>query len=190
MKKHYILIIFILFVSKVSIGQLEKGTWLLSGTVNFSASTITNYPLASGGTKSSTNNLGFGLSPNVGFFVFDRIVIGLSPGFSWNKSGSSSNDQFLIGPFIRYYFLQTDKPINIFTHISDQIGTSHVNNGSSLKSNVNNFTLACGPVIYFNSSVGIEFTIGYAKNKTDIGPTLYTDSQSNFQASIGFQIHL
>ena len=188
MRKLYIISFLLLSISVKS--QLSKGNWLIGGSVSFTLSNTTNYPLATGGIESSTSNIGFSISPTIGYFIFDKFAIGLLPEFSWAKSGSSSNDQYLIGPLVRYYILPTQNPVNLFIQISDQMGGSHSNYGSSIKSNINNFSIQAGPVIYFNESVGLEFTIGYFKTRTDIGPRMYTDTKSGFQTGIGFQIHL
>jgi hypothetical protein len=48
------------------------------------------------------------------------------------------------------------------------------------------FFINAGPVIFLNSSVGVEFTIGYSS--THIKGN--NDNNNVFQTGIGFQIHL
>ncbi len=46
-----------------------------------------------------------------------------------------------------------------------------------------------GPVIFFNTSVGLEFLLGYSSSIEDIKDR-YKNSIQGFQIGIGFQIHL
>jgi hypothetical protein len=59
------------------------------------------------------------------------------------------------------------------------------------KGSINTFSASAGPVIYFNSSVGMEFLLGYYSRKEVIqqnGDII--NHQKGFQIGIGFQIHL
>jgi hypothetical protein len=89
-----------------------------------------------------------------------------------------------VGPFFRYYFLDPDNRINVFAESAYQYLHFSSNRGASDNANV--FTFSAGPVIYFNTSVGIEFTASYEINK-------YNDDSiktNTFFLNIGFQIHL
>lgn len=181
--------IFVLFFMLQSAqGQLTKGNWLVGGSASFysSKSTFTspNYSQQSDGFDLS-------LSPNVGYFLLDKFVMGLSPAFSWNKfkdnGGANSNiKRFLIGPFARYYLLDTEKPYNILVSAAYQYG---IYSFKPTNGNIQNFSTAAGPVIFFNSSVGLEFTIGYSSRVEDIKEN-YKTTQKGLQIGIGFQIHL
>jgi hypothetical protein len=46
-----------------------------------------------------------------------------------------------------------------------------------------------GPVIFFNTSVGMEFLFGYSSNIENV-KELYKNSLKGFQIGIGIQIHL
>ena len=51
---------------------------------------------------------------------------------------------------------------------------------------INSFSFAAGPVLYFNSSVGLEFLVGYSTVKY-----LHIEGSDNtLQAVIGLQVHL
>lgn len=116
----------------------------------------------------------------------------MRPAFSSSKGkvtttgGLSTNvKRYWIGPFGRYYFLQPDKQVNIVTDISYQYGFF----GGIAKGKLNTFSAMTGPVVYFNSSVGIEFLLGYYSSLADM-EDYQKETRKGFQIAIGFQIHL
>ncbi|MBN8720173.1 MAG: outer membrane beta-barrel protein [Sediminibacterium magnilacihabitans] len=184
------IVIFVLF-SMSAKSQITKGTWLLGGTVNFSSIKTTNasYPNT---VYPESNTIHLGVSPNVGYFLMDRFAAGLRISFDWDKFKTinglitSNNSRYTVGPFARYYFLDTEKPVNLFTEASYQLGSVnfHPQNGP-----IHIFLVAAGPVVYFNSSIGLEFTIGYYQRSEEIKDNYKTEKKS-FQLNIGLQIHL
>lgn len=92
-----------------------------------------------------------------------------------------------MGPFIRYYFLKPENRANILVESSYQYQfRKDISPGSDSKLSANIFMISAGPVIYFNSSVGVEFTIGYSSQKY----SGITGSNNTIQTSIGLQVHL
>ncbi len=168
--------------------QLTKGNWVVGGSGSFYSSKST---FSSPSFSQHSEGFDLNISPNVGYFIVDKFVVGLSPSFSWGKfedngGGNSNIKRFLIGPFAKYYFLNTDKPFNILLAASYQHG---VYSFKPTTGNSSTFLVAAGPVIYLNSSVGLEFTLGYASKVDDIKNN-YKTTQKGFQMGIGFQIHL
>ena len=94
--------------------QLTKGTWVVGGTGKFYAN--------NNSINSSTYNVDakyteISISPSVGYFIIDKLVLGLRPTFSSLKGkvtssgGLSTNVQrYWVGPFGRYYLLEKEKP--------------------------------------------------------------------------------
>jgi len=98
-------------------GQIVIGTYLGSGSwySSTSDSSSSAYP---GISKSEYTSWGFGLGPEVGYFIADNIVLGtyLGVNFNGSKSDSSSTTSsfkstskynaiyFSVGPFGRFYF--------------------------------------------------------------------------------------
>lgn len=181
--------VFILFfASSTTIAQLTKGNWLTGGT-----GTLYSY----NGTYSSptlnneSEHTEIDLSATLGYFVADKIAFGLRPGFSSLKGevkdfGRTNMQRFAIGPFGRYYFLNSEKPFNIVSDVCYQFG---VNDWHGQSGKIRNLSFMAGPVLYFNSAVGLEFLLGYSSRTEDI-KNVYKDTRKGFQTSIGFQIHL
>jgi hypothetical protein len=173
-----------------SSGQIAKGNWLNGGNAGFFSSRST-YTSTAYNQESKEFNLT--VYPNIGYFPVDKFAVGLRPYFSWGKGkvtttggGTSDVKRYGIGPFARYYFLKADKPFNLLADISYQFGTY---NATGEKGKLSNFSIAAGSVIYFNTSVGLEFLMGYSSRIDDIKSSYKTTSKG-FQAGIGFQIHL
>jgi hypothetical protein len=155
--------------------QITKGYWLLSG--NASVSSSKNSSAASIQFKQTDIQVG----TNVGHFIIDKLAVGLRPLFSYgsNNVGNSSS-VFGIGPFVRYYILKPESIVNL---LSDASYSYEVISGGQ-KSNT--ITLFAGPVVYFNSSVGIEFLLGYSTTKI-VG---FDGRNNKVQFGVGFQFHL
>jgi hypothetical protein len=162
--------------------QITKGNWLVGGSGSMSI------------IKNPDEKVNYiQLSPNIGHFFLDKFAAGLKLSFTSGRADAtgsdftSKNSAFLFGPFARYYFLKADKPFNIllegnYQHGMEKKGDRYVSNNYSL----NAFSFATGPVIYFNSSVGLEFLLGYGQSKYTISET----HENRFQVAIGLQFHL
>lgn len=189
MKKN-IISLFLLISFSVAKSQIDKAIWLVGGSGSFSS---TKNTFNSPNYSQTSDVVGIKISPNIGYFIFEKFAIGLRPSFSKDKAqvttaagGYTNVNRFEIGPFVRYYFLNKEKPYNILTDISYQTGLYAFR---SDKGTNNTFSASVGPVIYFNSSVGLEFLLGYYRRNEKVKEVFET-IQEGFQIGIGFQIHL
>jgi len=152
MKK--LLVLFVMMsAATISKAQIEKGTILLGGGAAFT---------------SAEGESSFFINPNVGFFVVNRIAVGVNA--SLFTAGGSTTWSF--GPFGRYYFgnNESGKPFGGLG-----FGLSGFDGGDT------NFGvgLTAGYAIFLNRSIALELAAHY-------------DRISDFdQLSIGagFQIH-
>jgi hypothetical protein len=189
-----------ILMTKYSTGQITKHNWLVGGTGLFNSTT-------------HTNDLGLQLmrytniqlSPAIGYLFVNKFAGGLKLSFATSRNKNISdgagynlekNNSYGFGPFLRYYFLDTDKQFNILIDGSYQYQIER-GGGVSSSGNTpipvpitqytkNTLSIVAGPVIYFNSSVGLEFLIGYTTSK-------YVQNKSSIksvQVGLGFQIHL
>lgn len=119
-------------------------------------------------------------------FVADKLVAGLKPSFIYG-SGSITNSTTIIGigPLVRYYLLSPENMFNLFTEAGYSYGNiKSKGGGSGQKSNT--FSISGGPVLYFNSSVGLEFTCAYSKTKV-VG---FSGNNNELKFGIGFMFYL
>ncbi|MBS1749776.1 MAG: hypothetical protein JST63_07720 [Bacteroidetes bacterium] len=180
MKNCIFLTIVILFLAFDSNSQITKNNWLLSGSVSFSTQ-----------KNSSTASLQYKhtdiqISPSIGYFLIDKFAAGIRPSYMYGKNNLVANGKpqtiFSIGPFLRYYFLQKDNPFNLFAEGS----YAYASFNQASESKQHTFSISAGPVLYFNTSVGLEFTFGYSTTKV-VG---FTGSNNAIRFGIGFQFYL
>ena len=164
-----------LIVSINAYPQITKGNWLLSGSASFSR--LQSSSQASVQYKQTD----FQISSSVGYFLMDKFAVGLKPSLLYGSNNVGNSSKVItIGPFARYYFLKPENIFNLFSEGAYGYGIF----GGGQKSNT--FSVAAGPVLYFNSSVGLEFTIGYSTTKF-VG---FSGSNNLMLVGIGLQFHL
>lgn len=113
--------------------QLNKGQWLVGGNVNFSASHSSSN---SQGLSSTAKSTTLQASPGAGYFVMNKLAVGLRPGvsinnsnykYSFTSSGSlslqsstsiSKSTALDVSPFVRYYFLPQKNKVNLLGELS------------------------------------------------------------------------
>lgn len=187
----------LLMLSPLSIntyGQLMKNTWLIGGAGSSYTYTETfNAPSAYYTAKYTSIDI----TASVGYFFLDKLAGGLRPAFSSYKGsssggGSPNSYRLAIGPFVRYYFLNEEKRFNLLADICYQAGINDWKDGYPAKGKYNTFYLQAGAEFFFNSSVGLEFLIGYKSQiaSIDNSPSGYDRNVEGLQTSIGFQFHL
>ena len=127
-------------------------------------------------------------SGDIGYFIIDKFTIGLKPSYDRTETKGSSNvivSSYGLGPFVRYYFLPSDKYVDIFSELSYQYGITKTNQSSS-SVNSNKISGIVGCSAFFNTSVGVEFTLGYSSY-------MYANNSAKVKsiiAGIGFQFYL
>lgn len=164
--------------------QITKGNWMVGGAGNFS-SYESKYK--SNGVDMTNKGLGVNISPNIGYFLADKFVVGSSLSVGYTKPKNSENSfGYGIGPYVRYYLLKEDKLINFFSELNYIFGETKSGNN---KSETNGYGLKAGTVIFFNSSVGLEVSLDYNSSKL-IPKNSDSSNYNNLQIGLGFQIHL
>ena len=144
--------------------------------------------------QKSTNNTNinkyggydWSLQPNIGYFFTDKVVAGLSTSIGFVKSNVgvvSGTWLYGIGPYARYYLLNTDQTWNILTQISYYYSANSISDQK-----YTSFVVKAGPVIYFNNSVALELTGDFEKSnfKGELSQTII----DRFNIKLGLQIHL
>ena len=183
MKKTILLFLIVSTFYNHANSQITKGNWLVGGNATFSR--LQNSSTASAQFK-QTN---FEIRPVFGYFLKDKFAIGLDPSLTYGSNiinnSNNSSTSFSIGPFIQYYFLDTGNMVNLFVETGYDY---YAITGKALGKgqHLNTFSFSGGPVIYFNTSVGLEFIIAYSTTKV-VG---FSGNNNKIQFGVGFQIHL
>lgn len=202
MKKLCLFITFSAF-SFVSFAQLVKGTWMLGGTASLRAfeetyTSINNYNDIPYSYKNVANKVNFKIAPNVGYFVADKFNVGLRTAYESSQTYITDyqprEHSLAIGPFFRYYVLNSEKPFNILIDASFQLGYNWwvqkpVGNFFDFKTkNSHNIALSAGPVVFLTENVALELSLGYVYQSSitkDVSKTI----SKGFNTGIGFQFH-
>jgi hypothetical protein len=110
MKNIFIIISICLFNAIQGYAQLSKGRILLGGSISAS---VADNEHGIGNNQGVATERSFSAAPNVGIFISDRWVVGLTPNFStaYQRSGLSTHEftqkTYGVGLFARYY-----RPVN------------------------------------------------------------------------------
>jgi hypothetical protein len=193
-----LLFIAVLLFSVSSNAQLDKKVWLVGGSGSFdSYKQVYSLPQSSAGWTYDYKEIN--VTATIGYFFINKLVIGVKPEFSYLKGigkeqtgDIATPTKLIVGPFIRYYLLNKEKPFNIFAETSYQTGLNNIPLTTAGKGNYTKFSVMTGTEIFFNSSVGLEILLGYKATKETIGnPSVpYIDTRKGLQLAVGFQIHL
>ena len=177
MKKLNLFIYAFFFFFLTSNAQIEKGYWMLGGEARF----YSTHSSQENGYDFPRSN-GFSLSPNIGYFVVDNLAIGSKITFDITNSTTGVG----IGPFARYYFLGSDKLLNVFVDARAGYGIAKHNDNTNKIYNSFFYGFKTGPVIFLNENIALELVLDYSVGKNIQQKIKY----DNFYATIGLQIHL
>ncbi|OQP39874.1 hypothetical protein A4H97_16780 [Niastella yeongjuensis] len=174
----------LLVCSNAIFAQVNKGQWLVGGSVGFDHS--------SQGDNKQTD---ITIAPDAGYFFINQLAAGLRPEFGYTKtktkSGTSTNTgsstSFGLAPFVRYYFMPSGQMLNIFADASYGFGSSKEKGGESVSGNY--YQIKAGPAVFLTPNTALEFALYYKSYGGDAFEVA-DDRQNHFGLNVGFQIHL
>lgn len=195
MRRKQKVLLLLLFISTYCNAQLDKKTWLIGGNGSLQSYKQEYSSQVQGNITSK--NTGINISAAIGYFIFDKFGAGLKSSYSLNKGKRENGDilyesptQLLIGPFIRYYFLHKENQYNLLMESSYQIGINKYPTSND-KGNARRFQIVGGAEVFFNSSIGMEFLLGYNSSYEDFGGSgAYEQVNKGLITTIGLQFHL
>lgn len=154
-----------------SFSNAQKGSILVSGSVNYSNSKNSNNL-----NDSNSKNYAFGFSPKIGYQFADNWTVGMKSQIimskndvfeeSTNETSYSKSNNYYIAPFVRY----TKKMSDLFSVFGDldagfnfgEYTYSQSNNSITSFGKQNGFEANFTPAIYLNlkNNFGLNFGIG------------------------------
>jgi outer membrane protein len=114
MKKRFIVLLLLLFGSSKLFAQVDKGNWFVAGYSNFGLDIGKNKSKSGGTTTENYKYSDFYITPEVGYFVIDKLVAGLFIEFDryaekYEDGDKDVNTKIISGPFVRYYIMEFKK---------------------------------------------------------------------------------
>lgn len=163
--------------------QIEKNNWMLGGSLSINATQSQNEIAGSYSTIK--------LSPSVGYFFEKNFAAGVLLEYQTQGSenlkfdfGNSIRGRLSVGPFARYYFLESVQKNNFFL----EMFCNYTNNIRFSDKPIFRYGTSIGYVHFINQSIGIETKLVYQRMRIPL-----TDGASklnSFTLMFGFQIHL
>lgn len=81
--RHLFLLISFFSFTNIALCQLDKGIWLIGGSGSFQS---IKRDFIVGRDIVLYKDIDISLSPSVGYFIIDKVAIGIKPSFSWSKT--------------------------------------------------------------------------------------------------------
>ena len=197
MKKLNILILLLALTTCNAIikGQANQGKVIIKGSTSFSLTSMSSKiegDMLGTQEEESTTTLIF--NPGIGYFVIDNFAISLEINYEYMSSkspglGSSHASEILAGPFIYYYFGQS----NIKPYIGAGVLLGSYKSGSSTSSDIFGYGAGAGLAIYVRESVAFDFSLNYqSQTAKPSGSNPYNEKyiSSGVVFSAGFSIEL
>ena len=180
-------IILTLLISFSLNAHITKNHWLVGGSGSFSFNN-SNITSNIDGSSDKFNSFTLELSPNFGYFLVDKFALGLrgtyKNNFSTEKNSAPTFTEISIDPFLRYYFLNSDRPLNIFSELSYKFFLNNPYNN-----NMKTFGAKSGIVYFVNDIIGYELALNYS-NTTFDNALGNKGSNNIIMLALGIQVHL
>lgn len=202
-KKIATLLLFIL--SLKSLSQTDKGNFYIGvESSSFFSSNSRFLKLPESDEKlNESNSTYFNISPNLGYFVIDGLMIGAKINYTYVKFktdfSESSTNNILAGPTVRYYFLKNKiRPFITGTYTYSFFKIESTNRDDDdiddFKQRIQNLDLGIGASFFFSKNISLDFSLNYSKNISknldNNNEIEFSLTNNRFISSLGFSIFL
>ncbi|MEC5158140.1 OmpW family outer membrane protein [Chryseobacterium sp. MP_3.2] len=178
--------------------QTEKGSWVVGGSTTLGFNSVSTKYSAGNNSESDPKISTFTITPSVGYFVIDKLAVGLDLGYTSistkddNENVSVSTTSVL--PTATYYFKSAS---NLIPYLGAGIGyASQKTEYGSEDLTLDGFAWkAKGGLVYLiNQNVGVDLGLGYnqfvnTQDETEFS-TEYKTTTSTLGVNVGFTLFL
>ncbi len=163
--------------------QIKKGQFLVGGDATYRSEKI--------GHSSGDKLKQFGFNVNAGYFVINKLALGLRTGLATSSFKIESQNVYnrstslTLAPFARYYFLPVNAKWNVFADAAYINGTRTSKHNQLLdkqRFSFSGYDVKAGPVYFINKNVAVELSVGIQDRNNTQDPV--------FASAIGLQVHL
>jgi hypothetical protein len=187
----------VFFIQSVN-GQIQKGNWLVGGSGGFSFDNqnTSNFPTNNGSSSVNSKTSTFLLNSNIGYFIKDKLVIGVNPNLHlWNSklnytnypnlnnNSNSKGSSIGLGLFTRYYLLNNNQNYNFIGEVSYGLD-KFTDEDTYLKKT----SISIGPVLFLNKNTSLDFLLNYTNSSKNYPNNKIGNDIISF--NVGFQIYL
>ena len=206
MKVKKIAILVTIVFSLKSLSQTNKGNFYIGAeSSSFFSSSSEFLKLPESDEKlNESNSTNFNISPNIGYFIIDGLMIGAKIDFTYIRDKTnfieSTTNSILAGPTVRYYFLKNKiRPFitGTYTYSFFKIGSTNlVEDGDidDFKQRIQNLDLGIGTSFFFSKNISLDIVLSYSKifseNLSRSNSTEFSRTNNQFISSFGFSIFL
>ncbi|WP_336516795.1 outer membrane beta-barrel protein [Pollutibacter soli] len=186
MRKTFLPLLLFFITALQAHAQLEKKSWMAGGSAGF------DFDYSNPSAGSTSKGFIFSLSPSAGYFIMDKLAVGLKLSSAYSQSSyidpvtPEQKTKFLylrVGTFARYYFLKPDAKVNLIVEpaifYSNSFNLDQGSNTSGFE-----YGVGGGPVFFLNKSLSLELILKWLK-------VHYSDrfTYNEINAEIGLQIY-
>ncbi len=192
MKLIFTLCAFFCFVGFLS-AQTEQGRLLIGGNSNLNFTSVNNKWKNDSGDGDLGSSTKFEFAPQVGYFVVDRLAVGLELPVSLQTEKNKNDDKFntnsfAVMPFARYYFGQNN--VKPYLHGGFGIGSlklKDVSDSDETKLNTFVYGISGGVAIFINDNIALDLGLGY--QSTTLRPSEDMDGDpKNISNRVAFNV--
>lgn len=216
MKKNLTFILLLTLFSSITFAQVEKGKWFIAGYSSlgldigkekfeypdgaYKASSVTEYKYSE-----------FDFNPYVGYFVIDKLAVGLFIDYSYMKqkdqddeNNSWKSTSAAIGPFVRYYIADIK---GFYPYAEGRFGFGSSKEieewdggENEYKMSLLTYKLGVGSTYFLTPNVGLDLFLGYdfdsykykgdEASKKSTNSADMTESYSSLEVNLGIIVTL
>jgi outer membrane protein len=195
-----ILLAIVLLVAIHVHAQTSKGSFLIGGSMNLQRTSTNFYDHPGFTLVPSTPSGAFTVSPTVGYFPINNLLIGVQPSYTYNwvlNHPTFKTNSWSVGPLVRYYFHMSK--FAVFPEVAMTFDRSrvitaydvHSNNditAERIKMNGKTYRGGVGFAWFVSQQVGIETIL--ALKHTDVGKPSLTKNETSVYLNFGIQFYL
>ncbi len=170
-KKLFTTMMLTLCISAFTFAQVEKGNWFLGGSSNLKFASYKEKITSGGTTVENSKNSNFDFRPQVGYFVIDKLPVGILMDLSMNNQKMTNTDgeykwtSFIVGPFVRYYIANLSGFMP-FAEASIGFGSgnykeTYMSTSNDHKYKQLSYRFGVGGTYFVTDNVGIDLFLGY-----------------------------
>ncbi|WP_294285182.1 OmpW family outer membrane protein [uncultured Chryseobacterium sp.] len=184
----------------LSNAQMTKGDWVFSGNTGFGFNNVTTKVKAAGQSADGPKVSSFSLTPSVGYFVIDKLAVGIDLGLSSTttkyEGEKNTTTSFSVMPTATYYFANDSKFVPFLgagigyasAKTKEQINAMGVSNSDETTVDGLAWKVKGGVTYMATQSLGINLGVGFDQfyNKDTYFGTEVKTTTSNFGVNVGF----